>query len=218
MSVSNIKSTVMRLSTLIPSLSPELVSSLEVSGIRTDADLLFKPIFELYRQLPVETGISLADLENAVALTAQLAAASGTSGDELLTQCIQAEEKAATLFSGVKGLDDLLGGFGGRRVIEISGDRQSGKTSPSTALDRLQVSLAFDIEAAYSILDEVRNSFATTGDTTTVSCIVIDAITPLLGPLLSSVSAHGHSVMTEFGYHLRSFSQTHSCPMLVSNI
>ncbi|KAG6900577.1 hypothetical protein C0993_008294 [Termitomyces sp. T159_Od127] len=249
----------MRLAALVPSLSTELVSSLGECGVRTDADLLFRPVVEIYRQLSPESGISLLDLERAVELTAKLASAPGIAGDELLSQESQAQEQAPVLHSGVSGLDNLLGGFGGRRVIEITGDRQSGKTTialnvilrhlsgfsqsrvvwvdttgdfsaensaqilktfnseaASTALDRLQVSLAFDIEAAYNILEELKAPSATWSNTQ-LSCIVFDSITPLLGPHLSAVSAQGHSTMTEFMYHLRQFSRMHSCPILVIN-
>lgn len=118
----------MRLAALVPSLSAKIVSSLGECGVRTDTDLLFRPIVEIYRQLSPESGISLLDLERAVELTAKLASAPGVPGDELLAQEIQAQEQAPVLLSGVSGLDNLLGGFGGRRVIEITGDRQSGKT------------------------------------------------------------------------------------------
>ncbi|KAG5716852.1 DNA repair protein RAD51 like protein [Termitomyces sp. T112] len=245
----------MRLTALIPALSPELVSSLDKCGVRTDSDLLFRPVVEVYLQLSSEDGISLLDLERAVELTAELASAPGIAGDELLAQETQAQEQAPTLFSGVGGLDNLLCGFGGCRVIEITGDKQSGKTTlalnvilrhlsevsqariawidttgdfsvehaaqilktfnseaTSSALNRLQVSLAFDIEAAYNALEESQPLPATR-----LSCIVFDAITPLLGPLLSAVSAQGHSAMTEFMYHLRDFSRLHSCPILVIN-
>ncbi|KAG6879679.1 hypothetical protein C0992_012977 [Termitomyces sp. T32_za158] len=118
----------MRLAALVPSLSAELVSSLGKCGVRTDADLLFRPLVDIYRQLAPESGISLLDIERAVELTAKLASAPGIAGDELLAQEIQAQERAPVLLSGVVGLDNLLGGFGGCRVIEITGDRQSGKT------------------------------------------------------------------------------------------
>ncbi|KAG6833384.1 hypothetical protein H0H87_008001, partial [Tephrocybe sp. NHM501043] len=249
----------MRLASLIPSLSTELVSALGKCGIRTDEDLLFQPIFEVYRQLPNGTNISLLDIERAVALTAELASAPGISGADMLVQETEAQERAPVLLSGVSSLDTLLGGFGGRRVIEITGDRQSGKTTlalnivlrqlsgtshghvvwvdttgdfsveraaqilktfdseaSSTALERLHISLAFDIEAAYNILDEIRPSSVASIDTQ-LSCIVFDAITPLLGPLLSAVSAQGHSAMTEFMRQLRVFSQSCSCPVIVIN-
>ncbi|KAG6910006.1 hypothetical protein DXG01_014007 [Tephrocybe rancida] len=246
----------MRLAALIPSLPAEIVTTLDGCGIRTDSDLLFQPLTDVYRRLPSGLDISLLDLERAVALTAALASAPGVSGVDFLAQETQAQERAPVLSSGVKGLDDLMGGLGGRRVIEISGDRQSGKTTmvlntvlrhlseysdghvvwidttgdfsveqtasiiktydfegASTALDRLQVSLAFDIEAAYNVLDELQHA----SSDTRLSCVVFDAITPLLGPLLSAVSAQGHSIMTEFMRQLRIFSQSHSCPIIVIN-
>ncbi|KAG6864973.1 hypothetical protein C0991_005880 [Blastosporella zonata] len=177
----------------------------------------------------------------------------------MLARETEAQKRAPALLSGVIGLDSLLDGFGGRRVIEITGNRQSGKTALAlniilqhlskfkngrvvwadttgdfsveqaaqilttfdseatlTALERLQISLVFDIEAAYSLLEELRSPPSVSTDPP-LSCIVFDAITPLLGPLLSAASAHGHSIMTEFMRQLRIFSQSQSCPIIIIN-
>ncbi|KAF5382147.1 hypothetical protein D9615_004241 [Tricholomella constricta] len=199
----------MRLAALIPSIPAELVSYLDKCGIRTDTDLLFKPVIEVYRQLPPGF-ITLHDLEKAVARVAELASAPGISGADMLSLEKEVHDRAPILLSGVESIDNLLGGFGGRRVVEISGDRQSGKTAlalnivirylaefsdakvlwidttgdfsveqaahllesfqteaASTALERLQISLAFDIETAYNVLGELQfpmNLYAPTAD------------------------------------------------------
>ncbi|KAG6828880.1 hypothetical protein H0H92_006436 [Tricholoma furcatifolium] len=249
----------MRLAAVVPPLSGDIVSALENCGIRTDIDLLFKSIIELYRQLPPESNISLLDLKNAVSLTAQSASAPFLSGAEMLAQEKEGNEQAPTLLSGVSDLDSLLGGFGGRRVIEISGDRQTGKTAlalniilrhlsesedaravwvdttgdfsveraaeilktfeseaSSTALERLQISLAFDIESVYNVLEQLKSSYNVSTDPRP-TCVVFDAITPLLSPLLSAVSARGHAVMTDLMRYLRVFARSNACPILVTN-
>ncbi|RDB31002.1 DNA repair protein RAD51 4 [Hypsizygus marmoreus] len=86
------------------------------------------------------------------------------------------------------------------------------ESASGTALERLQVSSTFDIEAAYEY-----SANTDTRKEAKLSCIVIDAITPLLGPLLSAVSAQGHSMMTGFMHQLRIFAQTYSCSILVIN-
>ncbi|GLB40569.1 putative P-loop containing nucleoside triphosphate hydrolase protein [Lyophyllum shimeji] len=250
----------MRLAGLVPSISAELVSCLDKLGIRTDTDLVFRPIIEVYRQLPPGI-VALRDLENVVTRVTELASAPAMSGADMLKLEMQADTKAPVLSSGIDHLDRLLGGFGGRRVIEIAGDKQSGKTTlalnivlrhlaefrhgravwldttgdfsveqatevlkslhteaASTALERLQVSLAFDIEAAYNVLEELESFLTPSASPENhLWCIVIDAITPLLGPLLSAVSAQGHSTMTSFMRQLRTVAQRHSCPILVIN-
>jgi RAD51-like protein 3 len=45
---------------------------------------------------------------------------------------------------------------------------------------------------------------------------VIDTITPLLGPLLSAVSAQGHAIMIDFMRQLQAFAQTLAITVIVS--
>jgi RAD51-like protein 3 len=118
----------MRLVTLVPTvLSSDLAVLLGKCGIRTDTDLLFSSTIEIYRQLPINS-ISLAGLEELRARVAEVASATGYSGLELLQQQDAVRGKFVSLSSGVAEIDDLLGGFGGCRVLEISGNVQSGKT------------------------------------------------------------------------------------------
>ncbi|KAG5635921.1 hypothetical protein H0H81_009662 [Sphagnurus paluster] len=118
----------MRLAALVPSISAELVSSLDQCGIRTDTDLVLKPAIEIYRQLPPKT-ITLYDLEQAVARVTELASAPGISGSDMLIIETEKQNRAPFLSSGIETLDRLLDGFGGCRVVQISGDKQSGKTT-----------------------------------------------------------------------------------------
>jgi RAD51-like protein 3 len=47
--------------------------------------------------------------------------------------------------------------------------------------------------------------------------LVIDAITPLLGPLLGPASAQGHAIMTDFMRQLQSLAQSTNITILVSS-
>ncbi|KAI9567346.1 P-loop containing nucleoside triphosphate hydrolase protein [Boletus coccyginus] len=119
----------MRLQSLIPTIPSDLVAVLEACGIRTDADILFSgtPI-DILQRLPPGV-ISLADLKPYIALVAESASARGISGDELYTEELQRRHAHdMDITCGVEELDALVNGFGGGRVLEISGDRGSGKT------------------------------------------------------------------------------------------
>ena len=121
----------MRLAALVPFIPENLVTSLERCGIRTDADLLFSaPVFDIFRSLPPGT-VTLRDLKRYVDTVAEKVSAPGISAEKLLDLEIQAQSNDSGLQSGVPELDHLLDGFGGCRVIEISGDKQSGKTVSS---------------------------------------------------------------------------------------
>lgn len=116
-------------------------------------------------------------------------------------------------------------------VVDISRTQHS-----STALERLQVSLAFDIEAVHEVLEELRQSLTVVqgeGEHGT-RCIVIDSITPLLGPMLSATSSQGegpdklrrvrwinpelsgHATMTTFMRQLRALAELFHLTVIVS--
>lgn len=120
----------MRLSALIPTLSAELVSSLDACGIKSEADLVFSTPLDTFNRLPPGT-ISLHDLKNAISLVANLVSAPGVRGDTLLSETQKQKldfERDGALRSGIVELDRLLDGFGGPRVLEVSGDVGCGKT------------------------------------------------------------------------------------------
>ncbi|KAI6037761.1 P-loop containing nucleoside triphosphate hydrolase protein [Pisolithus marmoratus] len=128
----------MRLHTLIPTIPADLVSALESCGIKTDTDLLFfdGSNIELFAKLPRGL-VTCGELEKYVALVAEHASPPGIRGDEELEAVLRKQrENALELSSGVGELDELVGGFGGGRVFEISGEKESGKTALA-----LQVSL-----------------------------------------------------------------------------
>lgn len=123
-------SAAMRLRTVDPPLPDTLLDALAELNIRTDADLIFYGTpMELYRKLPLGT-VTLADLAGHIERVVEYVAAAGTRGDILLEREVQhkATYDGEEFSSGVPQLDELLHGFGGSRVIEISGDRGSGKT------------------------------------------------------------------------------------------
>ena len=117
----------MRLSSLIPEISAESVRHLEASGIRTDSDLLFTPLLELYKKLEPNTH-SLQDLARLCATVTELCAAPVTLATDLLESENHASARDIELAVGDEAVDDLLRGLGGPRLVEISGDRATGKS------------------------------------------------------------------------------------------
>ncbi|KAI0715829.1 P-loop containing nucleoside triphosphate hydrolase protein [Cerioporus squamosus] len=120
---------------------------------------------------------------------------------------------------------DTGGEFSPERVALLL-EQLEGPYSP-TALERLQVSLAFDIEAAHEVLEAVRQALSAAQDhgemdegssaSPLIRCIVIDNITALLGPTLSATSSQGHAIMTTFMRQLRAFADLFSLTILVVN-
>ncbi|KAI0741913.1 P-loop containing nucleoside triphosphate hydrolase protein [Daedaleopsis nitida] len=121
---------------------------------------------------------------------------------------------------------DSSGEFSPERVAQLLD--QLGGPYASTALERLQVSLAFDIEAVHDVLESVRQSFSAATATqasahgpvasaAVTRCIVIDTITALLGPMLSATSSQGHAIMTTFMRQLRSYADAFCLTVIVVN-
>ncbi|KAH9949902.1 P-loop containing nucleoside triphosphate hydrolase protein [Amylocystis lapponica] len=262
----------MRLQALVPPLPQTFLAALDANGIKTDGDLLFSASpSDIFKNLPPGT-VSLHDFSNLIAHVAAGAAAPALRGDQYLAMETKRHENIFRddMASGVPQLDQLVGGFSGPRVVEISGDRGSGKTvwicrtrnrransaAPSlqnpdsgvlwmdttgdfnperipallpevngeaaaTVLERFQVALAFDIEAAHEVLETMRLSLSVrlfgSAFPPIVRCVVIDSITPLLGPLLSAVSSRGHAIMTSFMRQLRALADAFSLTILVIN-
>ncbi|KAI0067344.1 P-loop containing nucleoside triphosphate hydrolase protein [Artomyces pyxidatus] len=95
--------------------------------------------------------------------------------------------------------------------------RQPGPAA-STVLDRLHISQAFDLDAAYAIVDDLRATLSTSSEAPLQPRImVIDMITSLLGPHLSAVSSQGHATMTTFMRGLRDIAHTYGLSILVLN-
>lgn len=118
------------LQAFVPPLPQPLVSALDSVGVKTDFDLLFSASPpDIFKKLPPGT-ISLREFNSIIIQVTQRAAASPIRGDEYLELETRRQEGQFTenALSGVLELDDLVGGFKLPRVIEISGDRGSGKT------------------------------------------------------------------------------------------
>ena len=120
----------MRLRVISPRLPDALIDALEQCNIRTDTDLMFTgTAMQIYEKLPPGT-VTLAELEKIIQDAICSAAVQGLSCDELI---LIEEEKRSTAGSyrldcGVPALDELINGYSGPRVLEISGERGSGKS------------------------------------------------------------------------------------------
>ncbi|KAK0480249.1 P-loop containing nucleoside triphosphate hydrolase protein [Armillaria novae-zelandiae] len=237
----------MRLSALVPSISLEIVILLKNIEIVTDRDLLFhESALDIYEKLPRDA-LTLSRLRAFIARVAELLSAPGICSADL------PNAPHSNLLVGVAELDALTNGFAGSQIVEISGDRGSGKTvfalnlairylqaqsdsialwidtrgefsserayrtqasmdaQASDVLNRLQLSVAFELEAVYEVLWALPTSQQRVG------CIFVDCITPLLGSNLSAVSSQGHAIMSGFMQQLRALSQTLSLTVFVIN-
>ena len=121
----------MRLQNCVPPLTPEVVQALQGIGVNTDIDLLLAddPI-NVFTKLPPGHGISLKDFNLIVAQVAELAAATPVYGDKLFERETKRKEDVFSegLLVGLPDIDAILGGFGSHRIVELSGDKGSGKT------------------------------------------------------------------------------------------
>ena len=121
----------MRLQNCVPPLKPEVVQALRDIDVRTDTDLLLSddPV-NIFTELPPGHGISLKEFNQIVAKVAEFAAAVPVYGDKLLEQETKRREDVLgeDLLVGLPDIDALLEGFSSVRIIELSGDRGSGKT------------------------------------------------------------------------------------------
>ncbi|KAJ7507452.1 hypothetical protein B0H11DRAFT_1967133 [Mycena galericulata] len=254
----------MRLAACVPHIPAQLVSSLEKCGIRTEADLLFSgSIRDIFRRLPAGT-TTLSELAEVTALVAKLTSVAGHSAAELMEASGSNEDY---FLSGLPRLDKLLQGLSTTcRLIEVSGDKGSGKTvssgnsfllylvlrhlverpqsgvlwidttgdfsavrageilevfdgpGASTALERLQISLAFEVDAVHQVLEDLRLSLTSNHPPDVkIRGIVVDTVTSLFSPILSPVSSQGHAIMTGFMRQLRAFAQSFSVSVFVVN-
>jgi RAD51-like protein 3 len=117
----------MNLQTLLPSLPEHIQRGLLDAGIITVYDILFSNIPKLYQRLPPGL-LSLRELGELRTDVAAHVAAVATRGDELFAQQEQHEIAREKCLCKIEQIDELLSGFGRYGVIEIAGDKMSGKT------------------------------------------------------------------------------------------
>jgi RAD51-like protein 3 len=82
----------------------------------------------------------------------------------------------------------------------------------SWILDRLQISLALDADSLFELLDAIESSTKLN-----LTHIVIDNLTAILTPLLTAVSAQGHSIMTGLMRQLRLLARSKKLTILTLN-
>jgi len=112
---------------------------------------------------------------------------------------------------------DTTGNFVAGRLVRLAA-HHSGPAS-ATMLDRVHVSLAFEVETAYEVLG---NLHATLSSNSELACgrphiVVVDTVTALISPLLTAVSSEGHATMVDFMRMLHTLAQVHGLAILVLN-
>lgn len=111
---------------------------------------------------------------------------------------------------------DTSGDFSAEMTAQLV--RYFDITVSNKVLERLQVSLGFNIEAVHDVLEALHISLSSSRTVgPRVRWIVLDSITPLMLPSLSAVSSQGHAMMTTFMRRLRELSQTLGITILVIN-
>ncbi|KAI5827706.1 P-loop containing nucleoside triphosphate hydrolase protein, partial [Schizophyllum commune Tattone D] len=106
---------------------------------------------------------------------------------------------------------DTTGEFTVEKAMQVLG---AATDDPyATALDRFEVSLAFDVSTMFDVLQTLRTS----SSYRKVRFLVVDTIWKLLSPLFSNFSAQGHAIMTDLMHQLRQCAQDLSLTVLVLN-
>ncbi|THH04431.1 hypothetical protein EW145_g5523 [Phellinidium pouzarii] len=93
-------------------------------------------------------------------------------------------------------------------------------TSASSVLERLHVSLAFTAEAAHSVLTTIRSISASHTNPRRpcpVRLIIIDPITPLFAPHMTTASSEGQALVAAFMRELQDLAITQGLIALVTN-
>ncbi|KAK7049362.1 hypothetical protein VNI00_005963 [Paramarasmius palmivorus] len=112
---------------------------------------------------------------------------------------------------------DTTGDFSAERAAQILASFNLAEKTIANALERLQIALAVDLETVQQVLQVVIHRLSTSLTPPRTRCLVIDTITPLLGPYLSSTSTQGHAIMISFMRHLRSIARAYSVAIFVVN-
>ncbi|KAL1728465.1 P-loop containing nucleoside triphosphate hydrolase protein [Schizophyllum commune] len=106
---------------------------------------------------------------------------------------------------------DTMGDFTVEKALQVLG--ASTDDPYATALDRFEVSLAFDVSTMFDVLQTLRTS----SSYRKVRFLVVDTIWALLSPLFSNFSAQGHAIMTDLMHQLRQCAQDMNLTVLVLN-
>ncbi|KAF8659060.1 hypothetical protein AX16_001932 [Volvariella volvacea WC 439] len=132
----------MRLATLVPDISQELVEALGGCGIHTDIELVFSPPVEILKRLP-DGAATLQQIIDTIDTIRRLNSAPGKSALDLLEEEKRRKQTDPVILTGLEELDRLVDdrsgvdedetsvqvGFGGGRVIQLAGDHRVGKTA-----------------------------------------------------------------------------------------
>ncbi|KAI5122555.1 hypothetical protein M0805_005282 [Coniferiporia weirii] len=113
---------------------------------------------------------------------------------------------------------DTVGEFSAERASNIL--KGSTAKPVSCALERLHVSLAFTVEAAYNVLAMIRSESTASADakrSCRVRLIIIDSITPLFVPHMTTGSSEGQALMTAFMRDLQDLAISQGLIALVTN-
>ncbi|KAG1821889.1 P-loop containing nucleoside triphosphate hydrolase protein [Suillus subaureus] len=129
---------------------------------------------------------------------------------QIVIQCLLANADSCALWI------DTSGDFSAEKTAQLV--RHFDVALSGKVLERLQVSLGFNIEAVHDVLEALRISLLSSRTVEpTVQWIVIDSITPLLLPSLSAVSSQGHAMMATFMRRLRELARTFGLTIMVIN-
>ncbi|KAI0046565.1 P-loop containing nucleoside triphosphate hydrolase protein [Auriscalpium vulgare] len=107
---------------------------------------------------------------------------------------LAAHETAAALWM------DTTGDLSPARLTSVLPFHASGAAATGV-LERLHISQAFDLDAAQEVIRHLRTALATTPDMSPrPRILVIDTVTPLIGPQLSAISSQGVSHYTPIAF------------------
>ncbi|KAJ4475796.1 P-loop containing nucleoside triphosphate hydrolase protein [Lentinula aciculospora] len=112
---------------------------------------------------------------------------------------------------------DTTGDFSVQRAVQILEHHQQTVDDMEAMLQRLHISTAVDIESVQKIFRALDLQLALQASIPRMKCVVIDSVTPLLGPFLSAVSSQGHAIMSAFMRYLRELATRHSLLVLLVN-
>ena len=127
----------MRLRTLLAGKPNRIIDALDSCGIKTDADLLSSAsaLPELWQYLPSDS-ITFTELEEIRELAIDSLASDGMTGDSLADEC-----EADSLLKWTTACPELSSVLSAVQtgIIEVAGDKESGKTVASSFFLALEV-------------------------------------------------------------------------------